>query len=320
MFGGTGALLTAACLAHGSGHRDDPRAAETSNTAPSSTSSAPSRKPRPPDASTQRLKTLTHPAVLVVDEIGYLPVTRPGPRRYERASMVLTSNQGFERWGEIPARRGHGGRAARPAAPPLPHRQHPQQRVPRAPHRSPCHGGACGRGHLLAGTLKGVGKVYIQTVLDCFSRHVWARLYTSKMPVTAVQILNNHVLPFFEKARRPRPDHLERKRARVLRPPGQAPLRALPAAEGHRAPNHEGRETPVERFHRAVPPHAPRRASPDHGADDLVRDRSRRCSILRPTTGGDRTDAAAWRDGRPTPSSRPGSLGSAPINPQPGRR
>ena len=47
------------------------------------------------------------------------------------------------------------------------------------------------------GTLKGVGKVYIQTVLDCFSRHVWARLYTSKMLVTVVQILNNHVLPFF---------------------------------------------------------------------------------------------------------------------------
>ena len=35
-------------------------------------------------------------------------------------------------------------------------------------------------------------------VLDCFSRHVWARLYTSKMPVTAVQILNNHALPSFE--------------------------------------------------------------------------------------------------------------------------
>ncbi len=35
-----------------------------------------------------------------------------------------------------------------------------------------------------AGTLKAVGKVYIQTVLDCFSRYVWARLYTSKMPVT----------------------------------------------------------------------------------------------------------------------------------------
>ena len=29
-----------------------------------------------------------------------------------------------------------------------------------------------------AGTLKGVGKVCIQTVLDCFSRFVWARLHT----------------------------------------------------------------------------------------------------------------------------------------------
>lgn len=48
------------------------------------------------------------------------------------------------------------------------------------------------------GTLKGVGKVYIQAVLDCFSRHVWARLYTSKLPLTAVQVMNNDVLPFFD--------------------------------------------------------------------------------------------------------------------------
>jgi DNA replication protein DnaC/glycosyltransferase involved in cell wall biosynthesis len=57
----------------------------------------------------QRLKVLTHPAVLVVDEIGYLPTTRTGAmlffqlmtRRYEHASTVLTSNKGFEDWGEI---------------------------------------------------------------------------------------------------------------------------------------------------------------------------------------------------------------------------
>ena len=56
-----------------------------------------------------RLKTLTHPALLVVDEIGYLPVSPTGAmlffqlinRRYERASTVLTSNKGFEDWGEI---------------------------------------------------------------------------------------------------------------------------------------------------------------------------------------------------------------------------
>ena len=57
----------------------------------------------------QRLKVLTHPALLVVDEIGYLPVSRTGAmlffqlmaRRYETASTVLTSNKGFEEWGEI---------------------------------------------------------------------------------------------------------------------------------------------------------------------------------------------------------------------------
>ena len=56
-----------------------------------------------------RLKTLTHPALLVVDEIGYLPVTRNGAilffqlvnRRYEHASTVVTSNKGFEQWGDI---------------------------------------------------------------------------------------------------------------------------------------------------------------------------------------------------------------------------
>src|SRR5690606_36168825 len=57
----------------------------------------------------QRLKVLTHPAVLVVDEIGYLPISRTGAmlffqlmaRRYEQASTVLTSNKGFAEWGEV---------------------------------------------------------------------------------------------------------------------------------------------------------------------------------------------------------------------------
>jgi DNA replication protein DnaC len=57
----------------------------------------------------QRLKVLTHPSLLVVDEIGYLPISRTGAmlffqlmsRRYEHASTVLTSNKSFEEWGEI---------------------------------------------------------------------------------------------------------------------------------------------------------------------------------------------------------------------------
>jgi len=48
------------------------------------------------------------------------------------------------------------------------------------------------------GHLKGVGKVYLQTVIDCFSRYAWGRLYTSKLPVTAVHVMNNDVIPTFE--------------------------------------------------------------------------------------------------------------------------
>ena len=46
---------------------------------------------------------------MVVDEIGYLPISRTGAmlffqlmsRRYEHASTVLTSNKSFDEWGEI---------------------------------------------------------------------------------------------------------------------------------------------------------------------------------------------------------------------------
>lgn len=57
----------------------------------------------------RRLRVLSHPALLIVDEIGYLPVSRDGAvlffqlinHRYEHASTVLTSNKGFEEWGTI---------------------------------------------------------------------------------------------------------------------------------------------------------------------------------------------------------------------------
>src|ERR1700722_10695211 len=57
----------------------------------------------------RRLAVLTHPSLLVVDEIGYLPINRTGAvlffqlmnKRFERASTVLTSNKGFEEWGEV---------------------------------------------------------------------------------------------------------------------------------------------------------------------------------------------------------------------------
>jgi DNA replication protein DnaC len=55
------------------------------------------------------LKQLTYPKVLIIDEIGYLPLNqneaslffRLVVRRYERASLIVTSNKSFLDWGEI---------------------------------------------------------------------------------------------------------------------------------------------------------------------------------------------------------------------------
>lgn len=48
------------------------------------------------------------------------------------------------------------------------------------------------------GTLKGVGKVYVQVVVDTFCSLAFAKLYTSKMPITAADLLYDRVLPFYE--------------------------------------------------------------------------------------------------------------------------
>jgi transposase InsO family protein len=49
------------------------------------------------------------------------------------------------------------------------------------------------------GYLKGVGRIYQQTVIDTFSAVTFAKLYTAKVPVTAADLLNDRVLPFFDK-------------------------------------------------------------------------------------------------------------------------
>jgi transposase InsO family protein len=48
------------------------------------------------------------------------------------------------------------------------------------------------------GTLKGVGRIYQQTFVDTYSKVAFAKLYTTKTPITAADLLNDCVLPFFE--------------------------------------------------------------------------------------------------------------------------
>jgi transposase InsO family protein len=48
------------------------------------------------------------------------------------------------------------------------------------------------------GTLKGVGRVYQQTYVDTYSKVAHAKLYNTKTPITAADLLNDRVLPFHE--------------------------------------------------------------------------------------------------------------------------
>ena len=47
------------------------------------------------------------------------------------------------------------------------------------------------------GTLKGVGRVYQQTFVDTYSKVAHCKLYTTKTPITAADLLNDRVLPFY---------------------------------------------------------------------------------------------------------------------------
>ena len=57
----------------------------------------------------EKIRFHTRASLLIVDEIGYLPITEGGGNlffqlinaRYEKGAMILTSNRGFAEWGEI---------------------------------------------------------------------------------------------------------------------------------------------------------------------------------------------------------------------------
>jgi len=50
------------------------------------------------------------------------------------------------------------------------------------------------------GNIKGVGRIYQQTFIDTYSRVAFAKLYETKHAITSADILNDRVLPFFDKS------------------------------------------------------------------------------------------------------------------------
>jgi transposase InsO family protein len=50
----------------------------------------------------------------------------------------------------------------------------------------------------LVGNFKGVGKVYLHTVVDTYGSYAFGFLHTGKLPECAVAVLHNEVLPFYQ--------------------------------------------------------------------------------------------------------------------------
>jgi hypothetical protein len=49
------------------------------------------------------------------------------------------------------------------------------------------------------GNIKGIGRIYQQTFVDTYSRVAICKLYTEKTAITAADMLNDRVVPFFER-------------------------------------------------------------------------------------------------------------------------
>jgi transposase InsO family protein len=61
------------------------------------------------------------------------------------------------------------------------------------------HPGYCGaQDTFYVGNLKGVGRIYQQTFIDTYSKVGLAKLYDRKTPITAADLLNDRVVPFFD--------------------------------------------------------------------------------------------------------------------------
>ena len=63
---------------------------------------------------------------------------------------------------------------------------------------SECPGYCGAQDTFYVGTMKGVGRIYQQTFIDTYSKVAFAKLYDRKTPITAAELLNDRVVPFFD--------------------------------------------------------------------------------------------------------------------------
>jgi hypothetical protein len=105
------------------------------------------------------------------------------------------------------------------------------------------HPGYCGaQDTFYVGNLKGVGRVYQQTFIDTYTKVAFAKLYDRKTPITAADLLNDRVLPFFDEHDVKLLRVLTDRGSEFLRQPRTARVRAVSRGRGHRSLSHQDQE------------------------------------------------------------------------------
>ncbi len=127
---------------------------------------------------------------------------------------------------------------------------------------TPFTGDLLGVDTFFVGHFKGVGKVYLQSAIDCCSRYGWGRLYVNKLPLTAVHLLNTDVLPTFEAHGGTVKTVLSDNGNKFCGRPDKHPYELFVQLEGIRTSQDEGPPAAIQRHHRALPTDAARRALP----------------------------------------------------------
>ena len=127
---------------------------------------------------------------------------------------------------------------------------------------SECPGYCVAQDTFYVGTLKGVGRVYQQTAIDTYSKVAFAKLYDRKTPLTAADLMNDRVVPFFDEHEIVVSRVLTDRGTEYLRQAGEPRVRALPGRREHRSHAHQGEEPADQRHLRALPQDAARRVLP----------------------------------------------------------
>ena len=109
--------------------------------------------------------------------------------------------------------------------------------------------------------MKGVGRIYQQTFIDTYAKVAFAKLYDRKTPITAADLLNDRVVPFYDAARGEAVPRADRSRHGILRQSRAPRIRALSGGRGCRPFAHQDQEPANEWHRRAVPQDGARTSS-----------------------------------------------------------